>query len=290
MRVVLITGISGSGKSIATKALEDDGFLCIDNLPVSFLFEVIDSLPDSGHDRVAVSIDARGGESVNELGQAIQRLGAKGHDVRVAFLNARTETLVQRYSETRRRHPMSLRLNPDGTTPTLTEAIERERELMAVLEGYGVAIDTTDLHPNALRAWIRDVAGLARTPLVVLFQSFPYKHGVPLDADLVFDARCLPNPHYVATLRERDGRDQAVIDYFAGIPRVSRFIDDVASFLIQWLPHYLEEHRSYLSVAIGCTGGRHRSVYVVEELAKRFQASEQVLVRHRAPALGGKTG
>jgi UPF0042 nucleotide-binding protein len=289
MRVVLITGISGSGKSIATKALEDDGFLCIDNLPVSFLFEVIDSLPDRGHDRVAVSIDARGGDSVNELGPAIQRLTAKGHDVRLAFLDARTETLVQRYSETRRRHPMSLQLNPDGTTPTLTESIERERELMSVLEGYGVGIDTTDLLPNALRTWIRDVAGLARTPLVVLFESFPYKHGVPLDADLIFDARCLPNPHYVASLRERDGRDPAVIEYLAAIPRVARFIDDIAGFLVTWLPYYLEENRSYLSIAIGCTGGRHRSVYCVEELAKRFAPSEQVLIRHRAPAISGKS-
>ncbi|MBW6492987.1 MAG: RNase adapter RapZ [Burkholderiaceae bacterium] len=289
MRVILITGISGSGKSIATKALEDDGFLCIDNLPLSFLFEVIDSLPDRGHDRVAVSIDARGGDSFNELGPAIERLTAKGHDVRLAFLDARTETLVQRYSETRRRHPMSLQLNPDGTTPTLTESIECERELMSVLEGYGVGIDTTDLLPNALRTWIRDVAGLARTPLVVLFESFPYKHGVPLDADLIFDARCLPNPHYVTSLRARDGRDPAVIEYFAAIPRVARFIDDVAEFLVTWLPHYLEENRSYLSIAIGCTGGRHRSVYCVEELAKRFARSEQVLIRHRAPAISGKS-
>ncbi len=290
MRVVLITGISGSGKSIATKVLEDDGFLCIDNLPVSFLYDVLASLRDRGHDTVAVSIDARGGESVNELGEAIQRITAQGHDVRLVFLNARTDALLQRYAETRRRHPLSLRLNPDATTPTLTEAIEREREMMAVLEDFGVTIDTSDLHPNALRAWIRDIAGMARAPLVLLFQSFAYKQGVPLDADLVFDARCLPNPHYIPALRGLDGRDAPVISYLEAIPRVGQFIADIAGFLDAWLPRYIEENRSYLTVSIGCTGGQHRSVYCVEGLAKRFGRTEPVLVRHRAAArrqLGG---
>ena len=282
MRVVLITGISGSGKSIATKVLEDDGFLCIDNLPVSFLFDVIDSLRDRGHDRVAVSIDARGGESVKELGESIRRITGQGHDVRTVFLNARTDALVQRYAETRRRHPLSLQLNPDGTTPTLTEAIEREREMMAVLEDFGVTIDTSDLHPNSLRAWIRDIAGMERAPLVLLFQSFAYKQGVPLDADLVFDSRCLPNPHYVPGLRGLDGRDAAVASYLSAIPRVANFVGDVAAFLHAWLPHYIAENRSYLTVAIGCTGGQHRSVYCVEELAQRFRSTEPVLVRHRA--------
>lgn len=282
MRVVLITGISGSGKSIATKVLEDDGFLCIDNLPVSFLFDVVDSLRERGHEYVAVSIDARGGESVNELGETIRRITGQGHDLRLVFLNARTDALLQRYAETRRRHPLSLRLNPDGTTPTLTEAIERERELMSVLEEFGVTVDTSDLHPNALRAWIRDIAGMSRAPLVLLFQSFAFKEGVPLDADLVFDARCLPNPHYVPALRGLDGRDRAVIDYLSAMPRVAQFIADIAGFLDTWVPRYLEENRSYLTVAIGCTGGQHRSVYCVEELARRFGRTEPALVRHRA--------
>jgi UPF0042 nucleotide-binding protein len=284
MRVVLVTGISGSGKSIAINVLEDDGYFCIDNLPVRFLQEVITSLREAGHETVAVSVDARSGESVGDLREIARDLGRHGHDVKIIFLNARTDTLVQRYSETRRRHPMSPRGAGADATSTLVEAIERERELMSALEDVGVSIDTSDLHPNVLRSWVRDVVGTERAPLTVLFESFAYKHGVPLDADLVFDVRCLPNPHYTAELRPLTGLDAPVAEFLQAIPSVQRMIEHVAGFLHTWLPHYILENRSYLTVAIGCTGGQHRSVYCVEELARRFRRIEHVLVRHRALA------
>ncbi len=290
MRVVLVTGISGSGKSIAINVLEDDGYFCIDNLPIRFLHEVITSLREAGHERVAVSVDARSGESVADLREIASGLGRYGHDVKIVFLNARTDTLVQRYSETRRRHPMSLRGVAAGEPgPTLVESIERERELMSALEDIGVSLDTSDLHPNVLRSWVRDVVGTERAPLTLLFESFAYKHGVPLDADLVFDVRCLPNPYYTQELRPLTGLDAPVAEYLQAIPSVQRMIEHITNFLHAWLPHYILENRSYLTVAIGCTGGQHRSVYCVEELARRFRRIEHVLVRHRALATRGVT-
>jgi UPF0042 nucleotide-binding protein len=282
MRVVLITGISGSGKSIAINVLEDDGFYCIDNLPAPFLQEVVASLREAGHERVALSIDARSGESLAELRSMAASLGRFGHDVKVLFLNARTDTLVQRYSETRRRHPLSQQRSGEEPGKTLVEAIEREREMMSVLQDIGVALDTSDLHPNVLRQWVRDVVGAERAPLTVLFESFAYKHGVPLDADLVFDARCLPNPYYTTELRPLSGLDEPVAEFLREIPSVQRFVDHIGNFLHAWLPFYIQENRSYLTLAIGCTGGQHRSVYCVEELARRFRRTEHVIVRHRA--------
>ncbi len=281
MRVVLITGISGSGKSVAIKVLEDDGFYCIDNLPVRFLQDVIASLAEAGHDRVALSVDARSGTSVTDLRVTVAGLGRSGHDIKVLFLNARNETLVQRYSETRRRHPLSTGHTPSGETATLLESIERERELMAPIQDLGVAIDTSDLHPNVLRQWVRDVVGAQRAPLTLLFESFAYKQGVPLDADLVFDARCLPNPYYTNELRPLTGLDAPVAAFLSEIPSVQRFIEHIGNFLHAWLPHYIQENRSYLTLAVGCTGGQHRSVYCIETLAQRFRRTEHVLVRHR---------
>jgi UPF0042 nucleotide-binding protein len=281
MRVVLITGISGSGKSIAIRVLEDDGFYCVDNLPAPFLPDVIESLRLAGHDRVSVSVDVRSGESVAELRTMLRALEDVGHDVKVVFLNAQTDTLVQRYSETRRRHPLTIGKGGDVHAKTLVEAIERERELMAVLESLGVALDTTDLHPNVLRQWVRDVVGAERAALTLLFQSFAYKRGVPLDTDLLFDARCLPNPYYTSELRPLTGLDTPVAEFLREIPSVQRFVDHIAAYLHAWLPFYIQENRSYLTVGIGCTGGQHRSVYVSEELARRFRRTEHVLVRHR---------
>ncbi len=284
MRIVVVTGISGSGKSIAINVLEDDGFFCIDNLPAKFMLEVIGSLQQQGYDRVAVSTDARSGESVGDLKQIIGGLARGGHDVKVVFLNARTDTLVQRYSETRRRHPLATQAAQDGSAPTLLESIDRERELMSPVEDLGVSIDTSDLHPNVLRQWVRDVVGMERAPVTLLFESFAFKYGVPLDADLVFDVRCLPNPYYTAQLRPLSGLDDPVAQYLSEVPSVQRMIDHIGHFLHTWLPSYVQENRSYLTVAIGCTGGQHRSVYIVEQLAQRFRTTERVLVRHRALA------
>lgn len=284
MQLVLVTGISGSGKSIAINVLEDDGFYCIDNLPARFLLEVAASLQQAGHDRVAVSIDARSGESVAELRSTMAGVSRFGAQVKVLFLNAHNDTLVQRYSETRRRHPLSIDGGPTAAVAsrTLIEAIEREREMMSAIEDLGVSIDTSDLHPNVLRQWVRDVVGAQRAPLTLVFESFAYKHGVPLAADLVFDARCLPNPFYTTELRPLTGLDAPVAEFLSKIPAVGGFIEHIGGFLTAWLPSYLQENRSYLTVAIGCTGGQHRSVYCVEQLAARFAASPSLLVRHRA--------
>lgn len=284
MRIVLVTGISGSGKSVAINVLEDDGFYCIDNLPVRFVPEVVEALNQAGHQQIAVAVDARSGNSVAELRAIVAGLSQAGHDVKVIFLNARNDTLLQRYSETRRRHPLSV-IEPGVASnggQTLLESIARERELMSVIEDLGISLDTSDTHPNVLRNWVRDVVGAQRAALTLLFESFGYKHGVPLDADLVFDARCLPNPYYTPELRPLTGLDQPVADYLAEIPSVQRFIDHISGFLNTWLPYYIQENRSYLTVAIGCTGGQHRSVYCVETLAARYRRTEHVLVRHRS--------
>ncbi len=280
MKVVLVTGISGSGKSIAANALEDDGYFCIDNLPLKFLHEVVMSLQDNGLDRVAVAIDARAGD-IADLPEIVNGLSRIGHDVKVVFLNARTDVLIQRYSESRRRHPLALRAPADQPPPTLEESIEGERELLADMMEIGNALDTSDLHPNSMRQWLREMVGADRTTITLVFQSFAYKYGIPLDADLVFDVRCLPNPYYVPPLRALTGRDKPVADYLAADASVQTMVGDITRYLTDWLPAYIREHRSYLTVGIGCTGGQHRSVYVVETLADRFRLTETVLVRHR---------
>lgn len=290
MQLIIVTGISGSGKSLAIHVLEDAGFFCIDNLPARFLADVVRSLELEGHDKVAVSIDARSGKSLRALRGVVDTCRGNGDDVKVLFLNARTDSLVQRYSESRRRHPLTLPSRadaagtPDGLGPTLSESIETERELLSEIEDLGLSIDTSDLHPNVLRQWVRDVVHVDRAALTLLFESFAFKQGVPLDADLVFDVRCLPNPYYNAVLRPMTGLDAPVAAFLAGIAEVGKMIDDISRFLQEWLPHYVKENRHYLTVAIGCTGGQHRSVYCVQELARRFSTSERVLVRHRALA------
>ncbi len=283
LNVVLLTGISGSGKSVALRLLEDSGFTCIDNLPVRFLQDVIGNARENGLGMVAVAIDVRSPGELAELPDVITALRSIGTQLRVIFLDANTETLVQRYSESRRRHPLTDRMHlPQGRTPSLKECISHERELLAPLREQEHVIDTSELTPGQLRAWVRDVVQAERRPLVLTFQSFAYKRGVPRDADLVFDVRCLPNPHYDSRLRPLTGRDEPVATWLQGFPQVEQMIEDIEGFVRKWLPLYIQDTRSYLTVAVGCTGGQHRSVYVVEELAKRFQDHQPLLVRHRA--------
>jgi RNase adapter protein RapZ len=280
MRVVLITGISGSGKSIAIRTLEDDGYYCIDNLPAPFVAEVITRLESEGHARLAISVDARSAR-VSTLQEVIGSLRQSGHEVTLLFLNATTETLIHRFSETRRRHPLS---NAPGANLGLPEAIELERETMAGLQTAGFTIDTTGLHPNVMRQWVRDAVGAEQAPITVMFESFSYKHGVPLTADLVFDVRCLPNPYYEPALRPLTGLDEPVQAFLQRQADVAQMIRDISGFVQSWLPAYRRENRSYLTVAVGCTGGQHRSVYTVQALADRFGDDVRVLVRHRAIA------
>jgi len=278
MRVLLVSGMSGSGKSVVLRVLEDAGYYVVDNLPAGFVEEMVVTLDGAQETRLAIGVDVRsGGESLARLPGAVDGLRRLGHTIQVLFLTAQPSTLVARYSETRRRHPLS---KGDGSR-TLDECIALERRLLAPLDGMGQMIDTTDLRPQVLRNWVLDFIGSERNGITLSFVSFAYKQGVPLDADLVFDVRCLPNPYYDPALRDLTGRDQPVIDYLRTIPAVNQMVDDLAAFLTRWLPAYEHDNRSYLTVAIGCTGGQHRSVYCVETLAKRFRLAEPVLVRHR---------
>jgi UPF0042 nucleotide-binding protein len=298
MRIILITGISGSGKSVALRALEDAGYFCVDNLPPSLLRELVAVGTRDGSDKLAVAVDARSAASLGELPHDIRRLKEEGHDVKVFFLTAKTESLVNRFSETRRSHPLSHRLLPDRNPSdrlTLIECIRTERELMGEIEELGQLIDTSDLRANTLRAWINQLTAVENAPLTLLFESFAFKFGVPLDADLVFDVRMLPNPHYDPALKALNGRDQPVIDFLAALPEATELLNDIKGFVEKWLPAFRRDNRSYLTVAIGCTGGQHRSVYMVEQLTQHFSASERVVLRHRElseadnPGRTGKT-
>jgi UPF0042 nucleotide-binding protein len=276
VQLFLISGLSGSGKSVALKVLEDSGYYCVDNLPAELLPALINNLQQADCHQTAVSIDVRGGKSVQELPQHIAQLKQNGIDVHLLFLDTQTNELVKRFSETRRRHPLS------DDTLTLPECVQLEREVLAELAAIGHHIDTTELSANALRAWVKNFINLDRAQLTLLFESFGFKHGIPLDADLVFDVRCLPNPHYIPQLKPLTGRDAPVIDYLENTPTALQMYEDIRQFVQNWLPCYIADNRSYLTVAIGCTGGQHRSVYLVEKLARHFQSQQQVLVRHRA--------
>jgi len=286
MRLILVSGMSGSGKSVAIRLLEDIGFYCVDNLPSPLLGEVCELLAKTGHADIAVSIDARSEATLTGVPPMLQTLRDAGIDVRVLFLTASTEALVQRFSETRRRHPLSKRLpaprSIDAREPTLEESIEQERELLAPLYALGHLIDTSDLAANTLRHWVRGFVDAGSGKLTLAFESFAFKHGVPVAADLVFDVRNLPNPHYESDLRGLTGLDAPVAAFLERSSLVGEMIDDIAHLIEKWLPSYIEDGRQYLTVAIGCTGGQHRSPYVVERLADRFRGHGQVLARHRS--------
>lgn len=276
MHLVLISGLSGSGKSIALNVLEDAGYYCVDNLPSQLLPQLVGQLDQQGYDKVAAAIDIRGGESIAMLPQQLDSLRAKDLDIKFLFLDAKNETLLKRFSETRRRHPLA------NNHRTLNEAIVEERIRLEGLAGLGHHIDTSDVRPNTLRDWVRQfISSEPGEGLTLLFESFGFKHGIPLDADLVFDVRCLPNPHYEPDLRPLTGRDAPVIAFLEAESEVKRMRDDIAGFVNRWLPSYIRDARSYLTVAIGCTGGQHRSVYLAENLGREFANQARVLVRHR---------
>jgi UPF0042 nucleotide-binding protein len=284
MRIILITGISGSGKSVGLNALEDAGYFCVDNLPPTLLRNLVTTLMKEGTMALAVAMDARSADSLAGLPADIKLLKEKGHDVKVLFFTAKTESLIARFSETRRSHPLSHRVRPDqdpASRPTLIECIQNEREMLAAIEGLGHVVDTSGLSASKLRLWLKDLVETKRAPLTILFESFAFKFGVPLDADLVFDVRMLPNPYYDVTLRPMTGKDAAVIAFLEAQPEAGELFEDISHFVEKWLPSFKRDNRSYLTVAIGCTGGQHRSVYFAEQLAKKFRSTERVLLRHR---------
>jgi UPF0042 nucleotide-binding protein len=277
VELVLVSGLSGSGKSIALDVLEDSGYYCVDNLPASLLLDVVRFLEGGGHSRAAVSVDARS-VALASLPQQLAALNALGARTKVLFLEAGTEALLRRFSETRRSHPLA---NPQVT---LGEAIERERALLAGVSELGHRIDTSNLQPRVLRNWIKELLGVGEGTLTLLFESFAFRDGIPLDADWVVDARMLPNPHYQPELAPLTGRDEPVRAFLEREEKVRDFFEDLHGFLARWLPEVQRDNRSYVTVAIGCTGGRHRSVYLTERLAAAFGADWRVLVRHRALA------
>jgi RNase adapter protein RapZ len=257
--------------------LEDAGYYCVDNLPATLLLEVVDFLADAGHESAAISVDARSA-ALAALPEHLAALRERGVDCRVLYLEASTPTLLRRFSETRRRHPLA------GADLSLSEAIEHERSLLAGVAALGHRIDTSDLQPRVLQNWIRELLGIGQMTLTVLFESFAYRDGIPLDADWVLDARMLPNPHYEPRLRPFTGREREVVDFLARDAAVERWLEDMRGMLLRWLPEIVRENRSSVTVAIGCTGGRHRSVYLAERLADAFRADWNVLVRHRGLA------
>jgi RNase adapter protein RapZ len=283
IQLVLITGMSGSGKSVALTALEDVGFYCVDNLPPELLESFISLEQSHEASKVAIAVDVRSGAALVGLPQRLALL-QKNLDRRLhlttVFLDATTDTLVRRFSETRRLHPLSLK-SADDQHRALIDAIEHERELLAELREQALVFDTSLTRPAKLRSQVKDLLEATQSPLTLVFESFAFKRGIPMDADFVFDVRMLPNPHYEPELKDLTGRDAGVKTYLEEQPEVGAMREQIAGFLQHWLPLMLQDHRSYVTVAIGCTGGQHRSVYLVEQLAQAFAADWSTRVRHR---------
>lgn len=280
--IVLITGMSGSGKSVALKALEDVGYYCVDNLPPELLLHFVSLEPQSMAPRVAIAIDVRSAASLHLLPRQLATLREQHErfSLRIFFLDATTDTLVRRFSETRRRHPLSRHQNADQRR-ALIDTIELERELLADLREQSHVLDTSLLRSTQLQSQIKAMLNSNSQQLTLVFASFAFKRGIPVDADYVFDVRMLPNPHYEPELRDLSGRDPLVADFLAAHEEVEKMQLHIAGFLWHWLPMLKRDHRSYVTVALGCTGGQHRSVYLVEKLAQSFSRDWDTLVRHR---------
>ena len=284
MEIVLITGMSGSGKSVALHALEDAGYFCVDNLPPELLLQFVVLEQEHKANRVAIAMDVRSATSLPIVPQQLQALRDKGVAVKPLFLDATTETLVRRYSETRRKHPLSQAESGHSIKDerrALVDAIELERELLADLREQAHVIDTSIIRPSQLQGYVKSLISTPAAQLTLVFESFAFKRGVPGDADFVFDVRMLPNPHYEPDLRALNGRDQPVADFLKQQRDVGKMIRHIDRFLGYWLDALARDHRSYVTVAIGCTGGQHRSVYIVEQLAASFAAKWVTLKRHR---------
>ncbi len=284
MEIVLITGMSGSGKSVALNALEDAGFYCVDNLPPELLLPLVELEQKHQARRVAIAIDVRSATSLPLVPHQLETLRDRGISVKSLFLDANTDTLVRRYSETRRKHPLSQTDAGHGEQDArraLVDAIELERQLMAVLREQAHVIDSSMIRAAQLQGYVKALISAPTGQLTLVFESFAFKRGVPADADYMFDVRMLPNPHYEPALRHLTGRDQPVIEFLQAQEEVDLMLHHIAHFLENWLDALARDHRSYVTVAIGCTGGQHRSVYLVERLAQRFTAEWVTLKRHR---------
>ena len=280
MDIILITGMSGSGKSVALRALEDSGYYCVDNLPPELLVSFVELETQQQESRLAIAIDVRSAASLHLIPEQLAALRERGLQVKCVFLDANSDTLLRRYSETRRRHPLS-----GGSKPlsdkALTETIGFERELLSALRELAHVIDTSLLRATQLQTYVKSLVSAPSAQLTLVFESFAFKRGTPSDADFMFDVRMLPNPYYEPPLRALNGRDSAVQDYLRACPEVQKMQAHIERFLLDWIPSIEKDHRSYVTVAIGCTGGQHRSVYLVEQLAGLFAGRWLTLRRHR---------
>ena len=286
LELAIITGMSGSGKSVALHALEDAGYYCVDNLPPELLTPLTTLMQGQGVRRLGVAVDVRAGQSLPQLPLLLHSLRERVQALHLIFLDASDAALVQRFSETRRPHPLSL-ASDASNREALAGAITRERDMLADLRERAHRIDTSHLRASQLMAWVKDLVRAPRAGLTLVFESFAFKRGISLDADYVFDARMLPNPHYEAALRPLTGLDAPVSQWLAAQPDVQRFARQLKSFLRAWLPAHERTQRSYVTVAIGCTGGQHRSAWLVEQLASAFSRDWPTLRRHRE-LIGGK--
>ena len=278
MRIVVVSGRSGSGKSTALHVLEDVGFTCIDNLPTPLLPNLIEELHENDIP-YAVSIDARNtGDQLKRFSSIIDKLRTDGHKLEIIYLDAQDDILIKRFSETRRRHPLS-----DPETDLVTALTLERNRLEPIISQTDLTIDTSSLNIHQLRDVVKQrVVGNQGTGMAIQFQSFGFKFGNPVDADLVFDVRCLPNPHWDLNLRVKTGADTEVIDYLREQPEVQEMLSDIEHYLERWIPRYSANNRSYLTIAIGCTGGQHRSVYLCNQLFNKFsQGYPNVQCRHR---------
>ncbi len=278
--MVLITGMSGSGKSVALHALEDAGYYCVDNLPPELLLPFVALEKQNGATRVAIAMDVRSATSLPLVPQQLKQMSEQGVAVQSIFLDASTDTLLRRFSETRRLHPLSRR-NAADQQRALVDAIDEERELLGDMREQAHVIDTSMIRASQLQGYVKALIASPATQLTLVFESFAFKRGVPVDADYVFDVRMLPNPHYEASLRHLTGKDPEVIDYLKGHAEVGDMARHIEQFIGHWLQALVRDHRSYVTVAIGCTGGQHRSVYLVEQLAAAFSQNWVTLKRHR---------
>lgn len=284
LEIVLITGMSGSGKSVALHALEDTGFFCVDNLPPELLVPFVALEKEHEATRVAIAMDVRTATSLPLLPEQLAVLKTQGVMVKSLFLDATTGTLVRRYSETRRKHPLSQAASDHSTQDqrrALVDAIELERELLADLRENAHVIDTSIIRPSQLQGYVKSLISTSSDQLTLVFESFAYKRGVPGDADYVFDVRMLPNPHYEPELRHLTGQDAPVAAFLQEQADVAQMLVHIQTFLSYWLDALARDHRSYVTVAIGCTGGQHRSVYLVEQLVTLFADKWVTLKRHR---------
>jgi len=280
MDIILITGMSGSGKSVALRALEDSGYYCVDNLPPELLIPFVKLEEQQKESRLAIAIDVRSATSLHLMPEQLEVLRDMGMTVKSIFLDATSDTLLRRYSETRRKHPLSGASKPQSDK-ALTETIQFERELLSQLRERAHVIDTSLLRSSQLQTYVKTLVSAPTAQLTLVFESFAFKRGIPNDADFVFDVRMLPNPHYESHLRPLTGKDTPVQDYLRESAEVERMQKHIEDFLQQWIPAIQKDHRSYVTVAIGCTGGQHRSVYLVEMLAERFMGRWLTLKRHR---------